>query len=129
MTRTYLIELANKIIRSQSKSFTDPTYYGVMYVSNFEKKEIVVLTDIDCIPVAVIYNKTIYCITPVGYKGAAAIRCLYEMYKCNTKVLLYPNPRNTLFKDEQGEFRSYKLANNSCRIDYCDCIPMPYPKI
>lgn len=129
MTRKYLIQLANQIIHNPNKSFTDPSYFGVMYISKFNKKEMVVLANIDYVPVAVIYNRTMYCVSPVSYKGAGAIRALYEMYRCKTKVFLYPNSRNMLFKDEQGEFCNYKLANISYKIDYSDCIPLPYSMI
>lgn len=129
MTRTYLVKLANQIISNPIKSFTDPSYFGIMHISKFKNKEIVVLADIDGVAVAVVYNKTLYCLVPVGYKGAGAIKSVYELYKCKTKVYLYPNSRNMLFRDEYGEFCSYKLANLSFKIDYSDCIPMPYPKI
>ena len=107
------------------RSFTDSTYFGVIYIGRFLKKEIIVLSDINQVPVSVVYKNTLYCISPVGYKGAAAVKDLYAAYRCKTKVFLYPNSRSMLFKDEDGVFKDSTIANHSYRIDYADCIPIP----
>lgn len=126
MTRTYLMQVASQIVERPLESFVDPCYYGTISIGKFLKKPFYCLTNLDEETVAIIYNQTLYCTIPVSPDGARAIKEFYNLFKCNTKVFLYPNKSNILYSDETGEVRNSKSAAISKALDYSDCIPIPH---
>lgn len=122
MTRSQLISVAEKVIKAPLEITQHKC--GVTYSGVYLKREIEVYTTFENIPLAVIYNRVCYLISPTTNRRASELSYLYRFYNCTTKVALYPSKHYT-FSDQDGEVidrnSSYNVTTN-----YAALIPIPF---
>lgn len=125
MTRTYLIELGRTLQKhSKYHHYVDEQNHnmGEIYEAVFLSRPILFYFA-DNNPIAVIYKRTLYVITPTSARRAGLIRGLYISKQCNTKVFLYSTKNVKLFRDQEGEVYDPLSISKNC--DYADVIPFP----
>lgn len=126
MSRTDLINLANKVRERPNDTYPSLNNRGMVYEGRFMGKPIHCLYSATGILVAVHYNRILYQITNVGNTAIRFdISEFYKDHQCTTKVYLFQNSYCLLFVDEEGRFGSDASVNKSFACDYTDLIPLP----
>lgn len=125
MTRTYLIEVGRTLQKhSKNHHYVDELNHamGEIYEDVFLSYPILFYFA-DNNPIAAIYKRTLYAITPTSARRAGIIRGLYLSKQCTTKVFLYSTINIKLFRDQDGDVYDPLALSKDC--DYADVIPIP----
>ena len=124
MTRTQLIRVALQAIK-ESVEMQELGTKARLYTSLYQKRTILIFTDINSVPLGVIYKDNYYAFRELTLALAGIRRQIYIEFSCKALINLYQS-RTYVFKDAQGEYKAPGENAINKATDYAFLIPIPY---